>query len=109
MNPQSVREPPRWWTLPIPSLLTLPVAGWCAFYAAISELMRCFDTCMPGIPLIGPIGTAEFFFAVGTIVMLIVGLVSPSRRRGQRDNLWIVCVLAWLGAGYLLAWSSTHP
>ena len=103
------REPPHWWTLLIPSLLTLPVAAWCAFVAAISEVMGCFDSCMPGIPLIGPIGTVDFFIAMGAIVMPIAGLASPRRRRGLRDNLWIVCVLTWLGAAYLIAWSSSHP
>lgn len=103
------RKPPRWWTLALPCLLTLPVSAWSFLIAAISGLESCFDTCMPTIPLITPIGFAELILAVGAIVTLIAGLALPTWRRALRRVLWTGCALAWLGGGYLYAWASTHP
>jgi hypothetical protein len=104
------RESPRWWTLLVPCLLTLPVAGWCVLIMVLSGLEGCFDTCMPGIPLITPVGLAEFFLAAASVVMLIVGLAVPAwRRKTLRRVMWAGCALAWLGGGYVAAWSSTHP
>jgi len=102
-------EPPRWWTLPAPCLLTLPVSAWSVVMAALSGLLRCFDTCMPTTPLITPIGVAEFILAAAAVVTLITGLALSAWRRALRRVLWIGCVLAWLGGGYLYAWNSTHP
>ncbi len=60
-------------------------------------------------PLITPIGVAEFILAAAVAVTLITGLAMPTWRRALRRVLWIGCVLAWLGGGYVYAWASTHP
>jgi hypothetical protein len=101
------RKPPRWWTLPLPCLLTLPVAAWAVLIAAIANL--CFDTCEPAPGLITPVGFSEFFLAAATVILLITGLAVRTWRRTLRLALWITCGLACLGAVYLFAWSSTHP
>jgi hypothetical protein len=100
-------KPPRWWTVPLPCLLTLPVAAWCVLIAALSNL--CFDTCEPTQGLVTPVGVTEFFLGAATVVLLIVGLAVRTWRRTLRLALWITCGLACLGAGYLLTWASTHP
>lgn len=101
------RQPPRWWTLPLPCLLTLPVAAWSLLIVAVSNL--CFDTCEGPQGLVTPVGVTEIFLAVTTVVVLVVGLAVRTWRRTMRLVLWIVCGLAFLGGGYLLAWSNTHP
>ncbi|HXS62005.1 MAG TPA: hypothetical protein VN767_03975 [Streptosporangiaceae bacterium] len=101
------REPPRWWTLPIPLLLTLPVAAWCVLITAIANL--CFDYCDPPGGLVTPVGVTELFLAVAAIVLLIVGLAVRIWRRALRLALWIACTLSCLGAIYQLTWSSSHP
>jgi hypothetical protein len=105
----SSRNPPRWWTLPIPVLLMLPAAAWSLLFAAVSGLMGCFDSCMPTAPLATPIGIADFFLALASVIALIVGLAVRTSRRGLRLALWIACVLAWTGAAYLFTWASNHP
>jgi hypothetical protein len=100
-------RPPRWWTVPLPCLLALPVAAWCVLIAAIANL--CFDTCEPTQGLVTPVGVTEFFLAAATVLLLIVGLAVRTWRRTLRLALWITCGLSCLGAVYLLTWSSTHP
>ena len=103
------RRPPRWWTLPWPFLLTFPVAAWYLLVAAISSLYSCFDSCTPGIPLLGPIAFGEFFLLADSFITLVVALVRPDRRWDLRRRLWVVCALALLGGGYVYAGASSTP
>ena len=105
----AAREPPRWWTLPAPFLLTLPVAAWSVLIATVSGLFSCFDTCMPSNALITPIGVAELILATAAVVTLTAGLARPEWRLAMRRVLWTGCALAWLGGGYLYAWANAHP
>ncbi len=103
------REPPRWWTLILPCLLTLPVSAWCVLIAALASLYRCFDTCMPSDGLLTAVGGAEFILGAITVVTLIAGLALAARRRALRRVIWIACVLACLGGGLVYAWASASP
>ncbi len=103
------REPPRWWTLIPPCLLTLPVAAWCVLLAALTGLLGCFDTCMPTDAMLNPIAGAEFLLAAATLAALIAGLARPAWRRALRRVLWIACGLACLGAGLVYAQASATP
>jgi hypothetical protein len=100
---------PRWWTLPVPVLLTLPISAWCVLIAAISGLFGCFDSCMTTSALLTPVAVAEFIVALAAVVTLITGLAVPTWRRALRRVLWIACALAWLGGAYVYAWASTQP
>lgn len=106
---QAGREPPRWWTLTVPCLLTLPVAGWCVLITAITGMLRCVDTCGPSDGLVNAVGGAEFFLGAAMVVTLIVSLSLPASRRVLRWVIWIACVLAWLGGGLVYDWASTNP
>ncbi|HET7013326.1 MAG TPA: hypothetical protein VFI65_05430 [Streptosporangiaceae bacterium] len=102
-------SPPRWWTLPIPVLLLLPAAAWSFLFAAVSGLESCFDSCMPTAPFVTPIGIIDFFLGVAAVIALVVGLAVRASRRALRLALWIACTLSWVGAIYLLVWSSNNP
>ena len=102
-------SPPRWWTLTVPCLLTLPVAAWCVFIAALAGIYGCFDTCVPGNGLYTAVGGTEFILGATTVAALMTGLARPAWRRVLRWVIWIACALAWLGGGVMWAWASAHP
>jgi len=98
-------QPPRWWTLIPPCLLTLPAAAWCVLLAAITSMLRCFDTCVPSNGALNAIAVAEFIVAVTTVVSLVTGLAYPRRRRAARLVSWIGCALACLGDALVYTWA----
>jgi hypothetical protein len=101
--------PPRWWTLIVPCLLTLPVSAWCVLVAVFANILRCFDTCGPSVAPYTAIGVAEFILAAITVGTLIAGLAMAKSRRLLRRVLWAGCLLAWAGFGALYLWAQTHP
>jgi hypothetical protein len=100
-------EPPRWWTVPLPCLLTLLVSAWGLSLGAVADISS-----TAGGPPAGPlpaIGVAEFIAGVISIGMLITGLAWRAGRRMLRRVLWTACLLAWLGLGVMYAWTAAHP
>src|SRR5579863_36136 len=89
------RTPPRWWTLRLPGLLTLPAAAGSVVVAVVSNL--CLKACETSRGLGTPIAAAEFLLAMAATVLLIAGLAVPGWRHGLRRTLWITCGLACLG------------
>jgi hypothetical protein len=110
--------PPRWWTLPVPCLLTLPVVAWCVQIVLLVDALSCFDTCMPEDGLLNATGVTELILALATVVTLIAGLALPAWRRALLWVIWIACALAWLGGAVVYArtgafplanWADAHP
>jgi hypothetical protein len=100
-------EPPRWWTLVLPCLLTLPASAWGLLLGAVAGISS-----TAGGPDPGPmpaIGVAEFIVGVFAIGTLIASLAWGAGRRTLRWVLWIACLLACVGLGVMYAWAAGHP
>lgn len=98
---------PRWWTVVVPCLLTLPASAWGLLLGAIAGISSTAGGPDPGpVPAIG---VAEFIVGVGTIGTLIAGLAWQAGRRMLRRVLWIACLLACTGLGVMYAWTAAHP
>ncbi len=106
---QNYQEPPQSWTLIVPCLLTLPVSGWCVLITVLTGMLGCVDTCESASSMLNTVGGAEVILGAATVVTLVVGLASPASRRVLRWVIWIACVLAWLGGGWMYMWASAHP
>ena len=63
---------PRWWTVVVPCLLTLPASAWCLLLGVIAGISSTAGG--PGPGPMPAIGVAEFIVGVGTIGTLIAGL-----------------------------------
>lgn len=84
----------RWWTVCLPGLLALAVAGAFLFHAAYGSGTNCLDGCSranDGLP-IGTVG--EAITAVGAVTLLAAGLTRPAWRRACAAGLWLALPLA---------------
>lgn len=98
-------KPPRWWFVVVPSLLTLPAAGFGLLVNAAAAMVSCFDTCVASAGWLSSragettLVIAEFILGAAAVVILIVGLLVPQRRRVLGLTGWAACLLAYAGVG----------
>ena len=103
-GPPGGQQPParagrRWngWTVGLPGLLALAIAGFLSLLAAVASAMSCMDTCQnPAGPDPSALAVEQFEFIVfiAAGVLLAGGLVIPPWRRGIAAALWAAIALA---------------
>jgi hypothetical protein len=91
-----LREPDRpwrWWTVCLPAVLALVVAGLFLLYSAAAAGLGCMDGCPP-ISSGRPVGTAgDVVVAVAAVALLVAGLTYPEWRRAFAAGLWLAFAL----------------
>jgi hypothetical protein len=98
-------EPPRWWFVVVPCLLTLPAAGFGLLVNAAAAMLSCFDTCGGYAGWLNSadgettLALAELILGVVAVAILIVGLLVPRWRRVLGLTGWAACLLAYAGVG----------
>jgi hypothetical protein len=86
-------EPWRWWTVCLPAVLALVVAGLFVVYSGLAAGLGCMDGCPP-VSAGRPVGTTgDVVVAVAAVVLLVVGLAHPDWRRACAAGLWIAFAL----------------
>jgi hypothetical protein len=105
---QSYDHPPgdwrpewRWWTVCLPGLLALAVAGGFAGYAAFASAVNCSGGCSPAAEGM-PVGAAgEVITVIGAVTLLVAGLMTPAWRRACAAGLWAAFALACVCAALI--------
>jgi hypothetical protein len=88
----------RWWTVCLPGLLALAVAGLFLLYAGLASGLGCMDGCLP-VTEGRPVGTAaDVIVAIAAVALLVAGLTTPGWRRAIAAALWVAFALACGGA-----------
>jgi hypothetical protein len=88
----------RWWTVCLPGVLALAVAGLSLLYVAAASSLGCMDGCLP-VTEGRPVGTAaDAIVAIAAVALLVVGLTTPGWRRATAAALWVALALACGGA-----------
>jgi hypothetical protein len=91
----------RWWTVCLPGLLALAVAGSFLFYAAYGSARNCLDGCRHATEGL-PVGAAgEVITAIGAVTLLVAGLTTPAWRRACASGLWVAFPLACVCAALI--------
>jgi hypothetical protein len=84
----------RWWTVCLPGLLALAVAGLFLLYSGAVSGLGCMDGCYP-FSEGKPVGTAgEGVLAIAGVALLTAGLTTPGWRRPAASALWVAFALA---------------
>jgi len=92
----------RWWTVCLPGLLALAVAGVFLLYAGLASGLGCMDGCLP-VTEGRPVGTAgDVVVAITAVALLVAGLTTPSWRQAIAAALWVAFALA-CGSAALIA------
>jgi hypothetical protein len=105
---ESYDDPPRdwlpdwrWWTVVVPGLLALVLAGSFLSYAAFASASNCFDGCSP-VSAEMPVGAAgEVAVAIAVVTLLVAGLSTPAWRRPCAAGLWVAFALACVSAALI--------
>jgi hypothetical protein len=88
----------RWWTVCLPGLLALAVAGLSLMYSGLAAGLGCMDGCYP-FSEGRSVGTAgEVVLAIAGVALLAAGLTMPDWRRPIASALWVAFALACGGA-----------
>jgi hypothetical protein len=91
----------RWWTVVLPGLLALGVAGVFLWHAAVASAINCLDACRP----VGegrPVGAAgEVVVAIAATALLVAGLSTPAWRRACAAGLWVALALGCVSAALI--------
>jgi hypothetical protein len=103
------KEPPpdwRWWTVLLPGVMGLLLAGLWLWYAIFSSAMNCFDGCSP-ISAGMPVGSAgEVLVGIAAVTLLVAGLTRPDWRRACAAGLWVAFALGCVSAALI---ATSHP
>jgi hypothetical protein len=98
----------RWWTVCLPGLLALAVAGSFVLYAGLASGLGCTDGC-PRVTEGRPVGTAaDVIVAIAAVALLVAGLTVAGWRRAVAAALWVAFALA-CGGALLIATAQVAP
>jgi hypothetical protein len=96
----------RWWTVCLPALLALAVAGSFLLYAALASSLGCLDGCSPASAG-RPVGSAgDVLVAIAAVTLLVAGLTNPDWRRACAAGLWVAFALGCVCAALI---ATSHP
>jgi hypothetical protein len=93
--------PWRWWTVCLPALLALAVAGSSLIFSAFASAMNCLDSCSPG-GAGRPVGFAgDILVAIAAVTLLVGGLTNLDWRRACAAGLWVAFALGCVCAALI--------
>jgi hypothetical protein len=91
----------RWWTVCLPALMALAVAGSFLSYAAFASAMNCLDGCSP-VTAGRPVGSAgDILVVIAAVTLLVAGLTRPDWRRACAAGLWVAFALGCICAALI--------